>query len=490
MAIAPNADLLALGFAGVLQLHQLVRPTDISEIPLPQVELLQFSPRSNVIVACCGGRRLPYRISLIRTAPLGVPLSAPVPVPPHAGFRSEGSALQVVNTDGRDRAFLLLNRELCMFSDGLALVARADLSDSWACSLVATSSALAVGCPGRVLLLHAGGALSRFAERDLPCQAEHRGYFHARESMMLAYVESTDVIVAATGGRVYFLRSDLTVVRHIVHGGLSHLAVMPWQLVGRCCTGGGAEVWRRAAPEAQETAPLARSLEKVGDEWPRAVQLVEHAEPPAHISPEEATRTSDSLWASGIDALNAPRPATSVDRPRGVALLTFSRSSPALDEAVLASSPAQVARAAGVDVQPEWARGAKVLAAGLGPEHLEPAFLEKSMPRHVMLYDDDVDDLLDEPRGLPYEIRKVKPVGALPAQPGALSLAVASSVGASAEMGSASLTAAVADGSVASTAAPAPVSGQPSVLEVEVHHTFIDFRATSMDERLTRSAPP
>ena len=121
---------------------------------------------------------------------------------------------------------------------------------------------------------------------------------------------------------------------------------------------------------------------------------------------------------------------------RPVVFLTFSRASPAQDgsllasssaqvarersinfqdESLLASSPAQVAREGGIDTQPEWAPGAKVLVAGVGPEHLEPPFLEAAMLCRVMLYEDEVNDLLVklEHEELPFEICKAKPMDAL-----------------------------------------------------------------------------
>lgn len=433
-------------------------------------------------MAACSGWQ--HRISLIRTTPLGVELSAPTPVPLRTLSGQVDAELQVVNTDGCDRVFLLLlGHQLCVFSDDLALVTMSDLGSARPSSIAATSTALAVGCPGKVLLLHAGAALSRLAERDL-CEAECN---------RLAYIKSTNVILAAMCGSVHFIevmRSDLTIVRRINFPG-QLLAVMPWQLLGRCRTAGNTEAQLHAVLEPEALA-LAHGKGKGKGGRPRDIELVEHDEPPAHIPPEEAACTSAQLWASGINTLSRPSPAVSTVPRRPKVLLTFSRSSLALDRSLLASSPAEVARAEGIDVQPEGARGMKVFVAGFGPEHLEPPFLEEAMPRQVVLYKDDVDDLLAELSHLPYEIRKVKPTGALPEHPDALSFFGTSSLGASIEMGSAGPPAADL-GSVAASSEAAPAHTPLPTLWVEVlevRNTFVDFHAAPADERLARSAPP
>ena len=164
--------------------------------------------------------------------------------------------------------------------------------------------------------------------------------------------------------------------------------------------------------------------------------------------------------------------------------VVFSRSSQVLDDALLATSIAEVARSKGVDPKPHFARGAKIFADGVGPEHLEPPFIDvtATMSRHIIMYEDDVDDLVQElAEKLPYSIRKIKPSESLRALPEKHSLMDVSPH-------------ATADGvESVSSASEVVVFNVPSVkdtavVEVVVRNTFIDVFVPSADERTVNSA--
>lgn len=99
--------------------------------------------------------------------------------------------------------------------------------------------------------------------------------------------------------------------------------------------------------------------------------------------------------------------------PKNIVLLMFSRSSQALEDALQNTSLAKAVRNQGVDIRPAWAKGAKVFVAGFGPQHWKPPFIEKpdvECPSRVVLYDDDVEALLEELRqSVHHTVIKVKP---------------------------------------------------------------------------------
>merc|ERR1712032_312946 len=93
-----------------------------------------------------------------------------------------------------------------------------------------------------------------------------------------------------------------------------------------------------------------------------------------------------------------------------VVVLVFSRASRQLDEALLNSQLARDALARGIDTRPSWAYGAKIFVDGMGPETLKAPCLPQLMPSHVVIYEEDEDDLMKALRQLlPYRIMKRKP---------------------------------------------------------------------------------
>lgn len=210
---------------------------------------------------------------------------------------------------------------------------------------------------------------------------------------------------------------------------------------------------------------------------------LQHPDPAAVITPEEAAFTADLLWSSAVERLVArseaatsradggsqltTRPSAFHDHASRVVVLAFSRSDPELMSALLASAPARTASEQGVDIQPSWAHGAKVFVRGIGAEHVEAPIVESLLPRHVILYDTDLDDLFAALSHLPYRIRKLKPESGGVGQviPGKWFLFDISS-DATEEVGY--------------------DAGQD--LEIRVENTFVQFSNTSLDTRSVRSA--
>jgi len=157
--------------------------------------------------------------------------------------------------------------------------------------------------------------------------------------------------------------------------------------------------------------------------------MIEHSEVGAIISPEEAALVAEHQWSTGISSLGCAHPQVTngPNGGRSVMLLKFSRSSQELDEAVLASPLACQAVADGMNVKPDWARGAKVLVQNLGPEHVEAPLIELLGPQHVFIDADEESLLFAALEHLPYRIRKLKPVGGKRHVPGRNSLCALSS---------------------------------------------------------------
>lgn len=149
-----------------------------------------------------------------------------------------------------------------------------------------------------------------------------------------------------------------------------------------------------------------------------------------------------------------------------VVLMVFSRCSPELDEALLASGPALAAAERGAELQPPWAHGAKVLVEGLLPEHVEAPFAEVLLPRHVIVREEDVDGILAALQHLPYSVRKLKPEVGRPLLPDDLALLDVSSEG----------TQEVEDDA-------------GHVIEITVRNTFIELPANPLSTRSVSSAP-
>jgi hypothetical protein len=73
------------------------------------------------------------------------------------------------------------------------------------------------------------------------------------------------------------------------------------------------------------------------------------------------------------------------------------------ENAILASPPAVKAIAAGAEIRPAWANGAKVLVQDLDPRDIEDVGHLRS--RHVIVLDEDVDELLKALLLLPSRVR-------------------------------------------------------------------------------------
>jgi len=221
------------------------------------------------------------------------------------------------------------------------------------------------------------------------------------------------------------------------------------------------------------------------------IQAIEHAEPPAYILPEEAAQTADELWATNVEVAFERSPNEFVQSSRETVLLTFSRASEPLDVALLASGAAQAAIAIGVDVKPQWAHGAKIFVNS----HVEAPFMDPMAMHggHVLVYKDEVDDLLTDLKHLPYTIRKLKPTASRRVFPEHLSLLEVSSGNSVAPGASISLR---TGGRTCSSDGFVEACAQFDEAEFDtqqvfpVRNTFIHYHLDlSQEARSTRSAP-
>merc|ERR1712083_94218 len=93
----------------------------------------------------------------------------------------------------------------------------------------------------------------------------------------------------------------------------------------------------------------------------------------------------------------------------GLVLVTFSRHTDVLRKAILETPLVGKLKDEGINVQPEWANGAFVLAK------IEPDAIDLEVnplhPRHILVKDEDLLDLLGALEHLRYEHRKLKPDG-------------------------------------------------------------------------------
>jgi len=110
-------------------------------------------------------------------------------------------------------------------------------------------------------------------------------------------------------------------------------------------------------------------------------------EPAASISPEEAARLSDELWATSVEnrisfyKFVPPRAAI-------VIILTFNRHPPEFTQTLLSSELAHIARACGAQIQPLWANGAKILCSHITQENLQEVALTLCR-HHVIVREED-----------------------------------------------------------------------------------------------------
>jgi len=136
------------------------------------------------------------------------------------------------------------------------------------------------------------------------------------------------------------------------------------------------------------------------------------------IPPEEATRIQEEQWASaterfiscGMATHGCATPAAGMDQSSGVVVLTFGRNSKGFDEALRNSELAHELCARGVNVQPPWANGAKILAAGITVESLADFPGELGL-RNVVVYEADEPAIYAALQELPYGQRpRLKPM--------------------------------------------------------------------------------
>jgi len=135
----------------------------------------------------------------------------------------------------------------------------------------------------------------------------------------------------------------------------------------------------------------------------------EGEEPPAHVTPEEASNASSELWASGVEHLiqgsshSAPRHGQSESR---VVLLTFGRFPEQMRDAVLQSKIATHLLDQGCDIRPSWANGSYVLAADVDENHVS----EARDKWHIAVHEAHEKEIYEAIERLPYNIRpRIKP---------------------------------------------------------------------------------
>jgi len=281
IAVSPSSDAVAVGWGdGSLRRHHGHCLQEFSETRLQgcRIRQIHFCPNGSDIVALVitfrPERR--WRICMIEVATLLVTNDVQIPAKSERRVRPTG--LQVVNVDGQCQVFVLVEHQLFVYSTSYITLACADLLDSRAVSLAATSSALAVGCGGgggEVRLLHAT-SLNCLAEQRLPTQSSSTGRSeHTVE--MLAFIESIGVIVAIPRPsgpplddvplrrlrmQLFFLdRSTLTILRCIERSCLTGLAVTPWQLLGCCSTAtAGKATWRTSSLKCSAAIEVERRV--------------------------------------------------------------------------------------------------------------------------------------------------------------------------------------------------------------------------------------
>ncbi|CAE8632850.1 unnamed protein product [Polarella glacialis] len=116
--------------------------------------------------------------------------------------------------------------------------------------------------------------------------------------------------------------------------------------------------------------------------------------PAEYIDPAEAQAVQEVLWATSVEArIAAERAADSGPGGRSglrgrVMVLTFNRHPTCFDDALLACPLARELAKAGVDMQPPWAKGAKILAWGIDQSLIDEARVELAR-RHVVVCEKD-----------------------------------------------------------------------------------------------------
>jgi len=146
---------------------------------------------------------------------------------------------------------------------------------------------------------------------------------------------------------------------------------------------------------------------------------IHHEEPAASIPPGEAAHIAQELWAGSaeralqlsIASLNADAQGVQhglADESKiDLVLLTFHKHPSEFEDALANSSLAQTLLERGVDIQPSWANGAKVLVEDVTAEMMEcsgrpPCELR---PFHVVVALADEHHVFEALQGLPYRNR-------------------------------------------------------------------------------------
>ncbi|CAE8708808.1 unnamed protein product, partial [Polarella glacialis] len=233
-----------------------------------------------------------------------------------------------------------------------------------------------------------------------------------------------------------------------------------------------------ASDSAVDSVPV---IEEV--EWPDAPS----DEEPAAVPPAEAELTAAELWASSVERQIAsdgvssfgPGSAASsshsgeleqdedlLEQSQRHALLHYNHWYPELKAAVFESAPAKAAVAAGIDVQPTWARGALVLVPGLGPE-LEVPGVQLLRMGHVVVAEGDEAALNAALELLPFRVKKLKLSGRCVVPDVDSLFGVSSSEGAGTDGGSCS------GKSLSSTSKVEGITARLGGLGIEVRRTFI-----------------
>jgi len=136
-------------------------------------------------------------------------------------------------------------------------------------------------------------------------------------------------------------------------------------------------------------------------------EVIEFIEPAAQISPEEAALVSQELWASGVQRhlMFGPSLPSLPPPPPGLVVILLGRNPKGLEEALSSCLPAARLSQKGFDVRPSWACGAWVLAEGARAEQFE-----ELGNRHVVVSENELEEVHESLRKLPYNIRpRIKP---------------------------------------------------------------------------------
>lgn len=143
---------------------------------------------------------------------------------------------------------------------------------------------------------------------------------------------------------------------------------------------------------------------------------IEHDDDPAYVPEHEAAKVVNQQWAGHVEHLmvrgnmESGQHLGATTHTKKCVLLEFSRHPQELEYALLTSSVADAARSQGIEIQPEWARGAKIFVKGFGPDQLdEPLANGQLKPWHVIVYESDEADLHAALQCLPVRVKKLKP---------------------------------------------------------------------------------